>query len=218
MKLPSISLRTLTAGSVLVAPLLAYGASQLPQDEFQPRHYGHFAMTASTTLTTASGESIGTVRFISLGDKTLVRARLALPADQLLEGFHGFHVHANDDPANGVDCIADPAAPASTWFVSADGHLADVDQTHGAHKGDLPSVLVNSDGTADLVFTTDKVSPADLDNRVVVMHAGPDNFGNVPVGPDAEQYQPNSPAASTKTAKTGNAGDRMACGVVKLNQ
>ena len=65
-----------------------------------------------------------------------------------------------------------------------------------------------------LVFETDRLDPSSLAKRAVVLHAGPDNFGNVPKGPGADQYTPNSPDATDKTNKTGNAGDRVACGLI----
>jgi Cu-Zn family superoxide dismutase len=54
--------------------------------------------------------------------------------------------------------------------------------------------------------------------RAVVLHAGPDNFGNVPVGAVSDQYAPNSTSATEKTVKTGNAGDRVACGLITLDR
>lgn len=53
-------------------------------------------------------------------------------------------------------------ASTNTWFVSADGHLAETGQTHGHHDGDLPSPLVASDDTTRLPFTTDRPDPDDL--------------------------------------------------------
>jgi Cu/Zn superoxide dismutase len=47
-----------------------------------------------------------------------------------------------------------------------------------------------------------------------VLHAGADNFGNVPVGANPDQYAANHQDAVTKTQNTGNAGDRIACGVI----
>ncbi len=37
------------------------------------------------------------------------------------------------------------------------------------------------------------------------------------MGGAADQYTANKPAATEKTGKTGNAGDRVACGVIKKN-
>ena len=73
---------------------------------------------------------------------------------------------------------------------------------------------MTADGTVDARFTTQRFRAADLAGRAVIIHFGPDNFGNVPVGTGANQYLPNSPEATTATANTGNAGVRIACGVV----
>jgi Cu-Zn family superoxide dismutase len=161
-----------------------------------------------------AGTVVGTVRFTIDHHSTKVRAVLR-PNPYVVAGeFHGFHVHANDDQANGAGCVADASQPSSTWFVAVDGHWAQPGQTHGDHTGDLPSPLVQADRTALLVATTDRIDPGALEGRAVILHAGPDNFGNVPIGLGDDQYQPNSPAATDKTQKTGNAGDRVACGLV----
>jgi len=178
------------------------------------------AMSAEATLRTADGTKIGWAKFSAHRKRTYVRVWLDLrkrPGLTALDAFHGLHVHANDVPGNGAGCLADPAQPAATWFVSADGHLTTAGRTHGAHAGDLPPALLDADGTADLKFTTARLGLAGLDNRVVVLHAGPDNLGNVPTGPAADAYTPNSPAATAKTHATGNAGDRVACGVIRLH-
>jgi Cu-Zn family superoxide dismutase len=162
-----------------------------------------------------SGAAVGVVTFAKAGSGTRVTAALQRNPYVAPGDFHGFHVHANDNPANGTGCTADPAAPSSTWFVSADGHLAGYGETHGHHAGDMPSPLIARDGTAILFFTTDRFTPAAVVGRAVVLHAGPDNFGNVPMGSAPDQYTANSTAAVTKTQGTGNSGDRVACGVVR---
>jgi Cu/Zn superoxide dismutase len=50
----------------------------------------------------------------------------------------------------------------------------------------------------------------------VILHAGRDNFNNVPKGAAADQYTANSAAAVTATDNTGNAGGRYGCGVLDL--
>lgn len=172
---------------------------------------------AAATLKLADGTAIGTVGFSDDGGMTQVRVDLDVPEGSgALDAFHGFHIHANDDAANGEDCAADAGEPSSTWFASADGHLAVGDEVHDHHAGDMPSLLVNADGTATAAFTTGRVTVDDLQDRVVILHAGPDNAGNVPTGPSPDRYTPNSQAALDKTMATGNAGDRMACGVIRV--
>lgn len=168
------------------------------------------------TLRDPAGHAVGTVTFRVGSDHTGVNAVLRPNPYVAPDAFHGFHVHANSDPANGTGCVADPSQPSATWFVAVDGHLSAAGQGHGHHDGDMPSPLVNEDGTARLSFTTDRIGLANLANRAVVLHAGPDNFGNVPVGTAPDQYTPNSPSATDKTVRTGNAGDRVACGLITL--
>jgi superoxide dismutase, Cu-Zn family len=168
------------------------------------------------TLRDPSGAAVGTVKLRISSHATEVTVKLR-PSQYVTprDAFHGFHIHANNDDSNGVGCIADPALPSSTWFVSADGHLSDrPGQIHGGHTGDLPSPLVLADGSARLRFSTDRIDPAQVRGRVVVLHAGADNFGNVPAGSEPNQYTPNSPGAGSLTSRTGNAGDRVACGSI----
>jgi superoxide dismutase, Cu-Zn family len=177
----------------------------------------HRPRQARAILRSADGSTLGSVTFTRRGSRTELKTKLAvLPGLTAVDAFHGFHVHANDKPENGNGCLADPAQPPATWFTSADGHLAEPGQKHAHHTGDMPSLLVNDDGTATLESLSSRMRIADLLNRAVVLHAGPDNFGNVPTGTLPDQYTANSTAATDKSAATGNAGDRVACGVVEL--
>lgn len=170
-------------------------------------------LVGRATLRDAAGQRVGTVVFTPAPHgTTAVSVAVSLGAGQ--EGMHGFHVHANDDPSNGQGCVADPDAPASTHFVSADGHFRMEGTHHGDHAGDLPALLVQHRGTAAMSLTTDRFRVPDVIGRAVIVHALPDNYGNVPVGSAANEYTPNSPEATAATAATGNAGARLACGVI----
>ena len=169
---------------------------------------------ANATLRDAAGQTVGRVKFYDVAGHTTVKVHPNADAHVTPQQFHGFHLHAGSDPASGTSgCVADAAKPWNTWFASAGGHLKADGQTHGGHTGDLQSLLVNTDGSADPTFTTGRFAPDDLNGRAVVLHAGADNFAKVPVGATADQYSANSPTAVTKTQNTSNAGDRVACGV-----
>ena len=162
------------------------------------------AVDLSAALVDPSGASRGTVSFSFAGGATT----LTVDATALPPGLHGFHVHAvgRCEPDS-----ADPAKPATRGdFLSAGGHLAEAGQTHGDHDGDLPSLLVRADGTATLVTTTDRLTRENLldaDGSAVMVHALRDNFANVPDRYAAE--------VDETTAKTGDAGGRIACATVR---
>jgi len=161
----------------------------------------------------AAGNVVAVVRFRS--ERGAVRVSTEARFAPELAGFHGFHVHANDNPANGDGCVADPAQAANTHFVSADGHFNPTGQTHGNHSGDMPALGLLDDGRGSLEFLTDHFTVADVVGRAIIIHQNPDNYGNAPVGAALNQYTPNSADATTLTQNTGNAGNRIACGVIE---
>ena len=149
---------------------------------------------ASATLMDATGQRVGRVwmREDRRDDVVYLEARVS----DLPPGFHGFHIHTVGR--------CDPPA-----FTTAGGHFNPTGATHGAHAGDLPSLLVTGEGEAFLATATDRFSIADLrdaDGSAVMVHSGRDNFANIPARygtPDQE------------TLSTGDAGSRIACGVVR---
>ena len=174
---------------------------------------------AKAVLHNKTGQEIGVVMFIQQGNTVLVKADgLTFPSSQTA-GFKGFHVHANGvcNP-NAID----PAINAVVPFFSAGGHYNPTNATHGNHGGDMPVLQINADGSAWTRFKTDHFTVANIVGRAVIVHAGADNFGNVPVGAGATQYTANSTGttnatATGLTANTGNAGARYACGVIEAN-
>jgi Cu-Zn family superoxide dismutase len=162
-------------------------------------------VVATADLVNPAGTQIGTVEFAVNGTVVTVTADVeGLPA-----GFKGFHIHAigkcEPNSANPTD------ASKVGDFLSAGGHLGAADAAHPGHQGDLSSLQVRQDGSAELVTTTDAFDVGallDADGSAVMVHVGPDDFGNVPT-----RYAPNGPDAETQA--TGDSGGRAACGVVK---
>jgi len=161
---------------------------------------------AVATLVDADDHPLGTVTFLGRGSHaTSVKIELDLPAGAPgPNDFHGIHVHST------AECVAPFTSAGGHWDGDEGGH------THGAHLGDLPSVLIGADGDGELRADIPRFEVADLVGHAVILHAGRDNFGNVPVGGAADQYAANSAAATTLTASTGNAGARYGCGVIEL--
>ncbi len=147
---------------------------------------------ARADVVNAQGQSAGEVTFTEGDGKVVVEGSLrGLPP-----GFHGFHVHA--------------VGKCEPPFTSAAGHLVVGQQAHPAHAGDQPVVLALADGTAETRFSTDRYKLSDLltpEGRAIVVHAGADNYGNVPT-----RYVP---AIDQMTKDTGDAGARLGCGVIK---
>ncbi|MGI9023611.1 MAG: superoxide dismutase family protein [Acidimicrobiales bacterium] len=161
--------------------------------------------TATAVLRDANGAEMGTVKVVTSGNSAQVIAYVHAPA--AAAGFHGFHIHSRGlcDP-NAVD----PATNLVVPFYSAGGHLGGTaGQTHPGHDGDMPSLLVNKNGSAQLRFKTDRVDLAkilDADGSAVIVHAGPDNFANIPA-----RYSATGP--DTATLNTGDSGGRSYCGM-----
>jgi Cu-Zn family superoxide dismutase len=107
----------------------------------------------------------------------------------LAAGSHGFHIHEFGD------CSAPDAASAGGHFNPA-GHKHGAPKDAERHEGDLGNVEANASGSATLEAVDATLSLEGADSilgRGVIVHANADDF---------------------KTQPTGNAGGRVACGVI----
>jgi superoxide dismutase, Cu-Zn family len=188
------SIRAVTAAAAVAAVALATGigvALAAGDDERSGRH-------ATAVLRDTNGRHVGVAVFRERRGELVVRAS----ARRLAPGFHGFHVHA----------VGECVPP----FISAGGHFNPGGAAHGDHAGDLPTLLVNDDGTGELRFVTDRFSVRDLfdaDGSALMVHAGRDNYANIPSRYDS--HATNTFGPDTETLATGDAGARPACGVVR---
>ena len=127
----------------------------------------------------------GTVTFT----KAAAGVKLSAHLSGLTPGLHGFHLHEYGD------CSAPDGASAGGHFnPTGDPHAAP-SEAH-RHTGDLGNVEAKADGTADLEYVDAKASfegDSSILGRGVIVHANADDL---------------------KTQPTGNAGGRVACGVI----
>ncbi len=78
-------------------------------------------------------------------------------------------------------------------FAETGGHYNPQGLAHPAHAGDLPPLIL-CDGGAFIAFATDRFKLKDIIGKTVVIHSNPDDFTTQPAG---------------------NAGTKIACGVIK---
>ncbi|MFL0178463.1 MULTISPECIES: superoxide dismutase[Cu-Zn] [unclassified Mycobacterium] len=166
-------------------------------------------------LTTPDGGQVATAtfEFSKAGGKEFATVTVRTTSTGVLSpGFHGLHVHAIGK------CEADSVAPtggAPGGFLSAGGHFQAPGHSEHPQSGDLTSLQVRSDGSGLLVTTTDAFTKAELlggEGTSIIIHADDDNFANIP----ADRYtQVNgTPGPDQTTLTTGDAGKRIACGVI----
>lgn len=154
---------------------------------------------AKATIKDQTGNAIGEAFLVTVwGGRTLVSARVwgATP------GYHGFHVHG--------------VGQCTATFTSAGGHFNPTGATHGNHAGDLPPLLVQADGSAKVIFETDRFTIdqlLDADGAAFILHAAADNLGNVPTRYFSTTE--NVSGADSATQGTGDAGSRVGCGVIE---
>jgi Cu-Zn family superoxide dismutase len=136
---------------------------------------------------TAGYEVKGTVVFTKSDTGIVIRAEM----EGLEPGKHGFHIHELGD-------CSDPEGK------SAGGHFNPYDKRHGApgdnerHVGDLGNIYADSTGKASLNMIDTVISlngSNSIIGRAVIVHQGEDDLVSQP---------------------TGNAGARVACGIIGI--
>lgn len=141
---------------------------------------------AVAVLSPLGGSGVsGTVTFSKAEGGVKVSAKVA----GLKPGAHGFHVHEFGDCS-----AADGTSAGGHFNPSAEPHAGPQDAQR--HAGDMGNITAAGDGSASVEYTDARASldgATSILGRGVIVHANPDDM---------------------KTQPTGNAGGRLACGVV----
>ena len=180
-----VALAACAAKGPVPAPAPVSVPSASPEVKVTESYFSRTKSAVATLTPSATSGVTGIVVFSGGGTSVDVH----VTASGLLPGsIHGFHVH-------------DVGNCASADFLSAGDHFNPTHKPHGPqdhphHAGDMPSLLADPSGKIDVRFTLEGVTLGGVDGFVghaVILHASADNFDAQP---------------------SGNAGARIACGVI----
>lgn len=147
-------------------------------------------LTATATLSSPYGETMGEVTFNQGPRGVLIQARVS----GLDAGAHGFHIHETGS------CEPDFGAAGGHFNPTGSGHGPLHDGGH--HAGDLPNLIAQSDGAGEADYYAADVTLAsgvmhslfDANGSAIVIHVAADSYG-----------------------QDAMAGGRVACGVISLD-
>ena len=179
-------MRATTIAAAMMTALAAAGcATRAPVEADMP---DPALGTAQADLRDAGGRTVARSSATQVGDSLQVRVEAA----GLAPGSYGAHIHSSGR--------CDPPG-----FESAGPHWNPSNREHGRenprgqHRGDLPNLMVGTDGQGSFEFTVPGAFLSarngelmDADGASIVIHARPDDY---------------------RTDPSGNSGARIACGV-----
>lgn len=179
----------LAAGAMSLAGCVGKGAGA-PEMEARGDAAAGAMGSATTDLRDGRGSSVASAEF----EQEAGGVRVRLATTSMAPGSYGAHVHM-------VGRCDAPGFESAGAHWNPGGRQHGRDNPAGAHLGDLPNLLVGSDGRGSIEFVAAGARLAggsnrlfDTDGAALVVHAAADDY---------------------RTDPSGNSGARIACGVLR---
>ncbi len=150
--------------------------------------------STAVEIKNAAGDSVGTATLSAASDGAQLGVKIAVELHGLPPGDHAIHLHQNPK-------CEGPAFTTAGPHFNPDHKQHGLENPSGPHAGDMKNITISSDGAAkvtvvaaDANYTSEKNSIFANGGTAIVIHAKADDMRSDP---------------------SGNAGDRIACGVIK---
>lgn len=145
----------------------------------------------TAALHLGNGQPAGTAQLLASGEEVSISIALA----GLMPGTRAVHLHTTGS-------CEPPDFQSAGGHLNPGGHQHGADNPQGPHLGDLPNAIIgaNGAGTVSALLSASRAEALaaifDTDGTAVVVHANADDY---------------------RTDPSGNAGGRIACGVLTRN-
>jgi superoxide dismutase, Cu-Zn family len=153
------------------------------------------AFAAEATALISGTEEGSSVTGMALFQDSREGLKIDVQISGVTPGPHGIHIHENGSCEDGGNAAGSHYNPENTphGFLPNDG-------LENAHAGDFGNIEIDDNGHGEISVTlpglTVNGGAHPIADRAIILHEKPDDFG-----------QP-----------TGNAGGRIACGIIKVSE
>ena len=166
-------------------------------------------MNAICVLTNNSNKKIkGHIKFNIVNKNNKKIMKILLNIEGLKPGKHGFHIHEKGNLLEGCSSLCSHFNPDNTNHGDINNSKKD------RHAGDLGNITVNKKGICNQIIYDNIIKlngKYNIIGRSVVIHENEDDLGLGGLDDDGNIINKK---IHNDSLKTGNAGKRIACGVI----
>ena len=142
--------------------------------------------------------------------ETLRGLKIKISISGLSPGLHGFHIHETGDLTDNCSSLCSHFNPTNSVHGGRD--------SKERHLGDLGNIKVDKKGCCEMIIYDKDLritGKYGILGRSVVIHSGEDDLGKGGIDSNGNIIDEK---VREESLKTGNAGKRIACGVIGIKK